>query len=75
MPTCWLKEADFVVIMFGLNDSWVDEGRTESRLSVRQYRDNLLKMLTTLHSGDRRGIDDSQSSHRTHLFRAIATSL
>jgi acyl-CoA thioesterase-1 len=42
------QEPDYVVVMFGLNDSWVDEGRTESRLTVRQYRDNLRAMLSTL---------------------------
>jgi acyl-CoA thioesterase-1 len=38
----------FVVIMFGLNDSWIDEGRTQSRLTVDQYRANLLEMLKRL---------------------------
>ena len=38
----------FVVIMFGLNDSWIDEGKTASRLTVEQYRDNLAQMVSRL---------------------------
>jgi acyl-CoA thioesterase-1 len=34
-----------VVIMFGLNDSWVDPGKTTSRLSAAQYEQNLRQLL------------------------------
>jgi lysophospholipase L1-like esterase len=37
-----------VVIMFGLNDSWVDQGKTTSRLTAKEYGDNLRKMVATL---------------------------
>jgi lysophospholipase L1-like esterase len=37
-----------VVIMFGLNDSWIDAGKTESRLTVHEYRANLDTMLELL---------------------------
>jgi lysophospholipase L1-like esterase len=37
-----------VVLMFGLNDSWVDAGKTASRLTVAQYRANLEQMLSLL---------------------------
>jgi acyl-CoA thioesterase-1 len=39
---------NYVVLMFGLNDSWIDAGKTASRLSVQQYRENLEQMLTRL---------------------------
>jgi acyl-CoA thioesterase-1 len=42
------RKPGFVVIMFGLNDSWIDEGKTASRLTVTQYRDNLRSMIATL---------------------------
>ena len=38
----------YVVLMFGLNDSWVDEGRTASRVSVSTYRENLARMITEI---------------------------
>jgi len=37
-----------VVIMFGLNDSWIDAGKTASRLTVHEYRANLDTMLELL---------------------------
>jgi acyl-CoA thioesterase-1 len=37
-----------VVIMFGLNDSWIDTGQTASRLTVAEYAANLKKMLALL---------------------------
>jgi lysophospholipase L1-like esterase len=42
------KKPHHVVIMFGLNDSWIDEGRTTSRVSVAEYRQNLQQMAATL---------------------------
>jgi lysophospholipase L1-like esterase len=41
-------EPNFVVIMFGLNDSWIDDGQTRSRLTVDQYRSNLATMVQRL---------------------------
>jgi acyl-CoA thioesterase-1 len=38
----------YVVLMFGLNDSWIDEGRTASRVSVSAYRENLAKMIAAI---------------------------
>jgi acyl-CoA thioesterase-1 len=38
----------YVVLMFGLNDSWIDDGQTTSRLTAAEYRDNLLQMIQTL---------------------------
>jgi acyl-CoA thioesterase-1 len=37
-----------VVLMFGLNDSWIDAGKSESRLTVHEYRANLDTMLELL---------------------------
>lgn len=42
------RDPQYVVIMFGLNDSWIDEGKTDSRVSPAQYRDNLRRMIATL---------------------------
>ncbi|HEY4309608.1 MAG TPA: GDSL-type esterase/lipase family protein [Pirellulales bacterium] len=42
------KKPHHVVMMFGLNDSWIDEGRTTSRLSVEEYRQNLQRMCVML---------------------------
>jgi lysophospholipase L1-like esterase len=37
-----------VVIMFGLNDSWIDKDRTEPRLSPAEFAGNLKKMVGSL---------------------------
>jgi len=42
------RRPDYVVIMFGLNDSWIDVGKSVSRLTVEQYRDNLRQMIVSL---------------------------
>jgi lysophospholipase L1-like esterase len=42
------REPNFVVIMFGLNDSWIDDGQSRSRLTVDQYRSNLATMVQRL---------------------------
>lgn len=42
------RKPDLVVLMFGLNDSWIDAGKTASRLTVHEYRANLDTMLELL---------------------------
>ncbi|WP_414660298.1 GDSL-type esterase/lipase family protein [Horticoccus sp. 23ND18S-11] len=37
-----------VTVMYGTNDSWVDEGKTASRLSERQFEDNLREIVRRL---------------------------
>jgi len=44
------REPVGVVIMFGLNDSWIDAGTSPSRLTTEQFRDNLKQMIATLKS-------------------------
>lgn len=39
------KKPRLVTIMYGTNDSYVDKGKTESRLTVEQYRANLLSLV------------------------------
>ena len=39
---------DFVVIMFGLNDSWIDTGKTVSRATVADYAADLQRMVAAL---------------------------
>ena len=39
---------DVVTIMYGTNDSYVDKGKTASRISRDQYRDNLVRLVTEL---------------------------
>lgn len=46
----------YVVLMFGLNDSWIDDGRTASRLNVAGYRDNLRRMIAMLRERDIRAV-------------------
>lgn len=38
----------YVIVMFGLNDSWIDNGKTASRLTVGEYRANLGEMIAKL---------------------------
>jgi acyl-CoA thioesterase-1 len=47
------RDPDVVVLMFGLNDSWIDNGKSSSRLTVDQYRENLLRMIVTLRDLER----------------------
>src|SRR5262249_10358458 len=37
-----------VLIMYGNNDSYVDSGKKESRISVTQYRENLVKLVDAI---------------------------
>ena len=39
---------DVVTIMYGTNDSYVDKGKTASRISRDQYRDNLVRLVSEL---------------------------
>jgi len=41
-------QPDVVTIMYGTNDSYVDKGKTASRLSRDRYRDNLVRLVTEL---------------------------
>lgn len=38
----------YVVLMFGLNDSWIDNGKAASRLTVEEYQANLGEMIQKL---------------------------
>ncbi len=42
------KHPQFVTIMYGTNDSWVDKDRTESRISAEAYESNLRKIVKRL---------------------------
>jgi len=42
------RKPDIVIICFGLNDSWIDHGKKESRIPPNEYRENLLQMTTKL---------------------------
>ncbi|MBL9204664.1 MAG: exo-alpha-sialidase [Opitutaceae bacterium] len=42
------QHPDIVTVMYGTNDSWVDPGRTESRLSEGQYAGNLRELVGQL---------------------------
>lgn len=39
---------DIVTVMYGTNDSYVDRGKKSSRLTIRQYRDNLNRIVVEL---------------------------
>ena len=42
------QRPQWVTVMYGTNDSYVDQGKDESRLSVDAYRANLRQIVTTL---------------------------
>ena len=42
------KKPQFVTIMYGTNDSYIDKGAKTSRLTVEQYRDNLRTLVARL---------------------------
>lgn len=42
------QRPQFVTVMYGTNDSWVDAGKTESRLSEGQFEDNLRQIVLHL---------------------------
>jgi lysophospholipase L1-like esterase len=42
------KEPQIVTIMYGTNDSYVDQGKSESRLTEHEYRDNLVQLVERL---------------------------
>jgi len=42
------KEPQIVTIMYGTNDSYVDPGQREPRLTEQQYRDNLVQLVQRL---------------------------
>jgi acyl-CoA thioesterase-1 len=42
------RQPHVVTIMYGTNDSYVDAGKSESRLSLDTYRDNLREIVTRL---------------------------
>lgn len=42
------QRPDLVTVMYGTNDSWVDIGKSESRLSERQFEENLRRMVQRL---------------------------
>ena len=41
-------QPDIVTIMYGTNDSYVDQGKTASRISVDDYRKNLIEIVARL---------------------------
>jgi lysophospholipase L1-like esterase len=42
------KRPRIVTIMYGTNDSYVDQGQSESRLTEHEYRDNLVQVVERL---------------------------
>lgn len=44
------REPDVVTVMYGTNDSYVDEGKTASRIPLDTYRSNLRKIIAALRS-------------------------
>jgi acyl-CoA thioesterase-1 len=48
LDTILALKPSLVTVMYGTNDSYVDPGRTESRLTVEQYRENLRELVRRL---------------------------
>ena len=42
------KQPRFVAIMYGTNDSWVDQGKSEPRLTLDEFRDNTVQLVERL---------------------------
>lgn len=42
------RQPRIVVVMYGTNDSYVDQGRSDSRISAQQFEDNLQLIVETL---------------------------
>jgi lysophospholipase L1-like esterase len=42
------QRPDIVTVMYGANDSWVDAGKKESRLSIEQFTANLRRLVARL---------------------------
>jgi lysophospholipase L1-like esterase len=47
-PIAANTQPDIVTIMYGTNDSYVDKGKTTSRITVDEYRDNLQTIVVEL---------------------------
>ncbi|MDG1874177.1 MAG: GDSL-type esterase/lipase family protein [Mariniblastus sp.] len=41
-------QPQFVLVMYGTNDSYVDQGKSKSRITVNAYRDNLTQIVNKL---------------------------
>lgn len=48
------QRPDIVTVMYGTNDSWVDKGKTESRLSEKQFEENLRLIVSRLRAAKTR---------------------
>lgn len=46
------QKPHLVTIMYGTNDGWVDNGKTESRLSLEKYEANLREIVARLKAAD-----------------------
>lgn len=42
------RQPDIVTVMYGTNDSYVDQGQTTTRITVEEYRDNLQTIVVEL---------------------------
>lgn len=42
------RKPRIVTIMYGTNDSWIDQGKTEPRLSLDEFRDNTVQLVERL---------------------------
>ena len=48
------QRPDIVTVMYGTNDSWVDKGKMESRLSEQQFEENLRLIVSRLRAAKTR---------------------
>jgi lysophospholipase L1-like esterase len=48
LETLIARQPQLVTIMYGTNDSYIDEDKTESRISTKAYRVNLLQIVLAL---------------------------
>jgi acyl-CoA thioesterase-1 len=57
------KKPTLVAIMYGTNDSWIDRGKTEPRLTLEQFRENTLQLVKQLQQAGIRPILMTEPSH------------
>jgi len=66
------KQPRIVTIMYGTNDSWVDQGKSEPRLTLDEFRDNTVQLVERLR---RAGITPILMTEPSHGKKSAANGL
>lgn len=57
------KQPKLVAIMYGTNDSWIDKGKTEPRLTLEQFKGNTMQLVQRLQKAGIAPILMTEPSH------------